>query len=308
MPLEPQVKAVLDELAALGAPPVNTLPPAVARANFEARPREAGPEVAKVEDRRIPSPAGDIPVRIYTPAGTGDFPVLVWFHGSGWVIGSLNTTDPECRDLANGAGCVVVSVDYRMAPEAKFPSAVEDCYAATAWAANNATTLNADSQRIAVGGSSSGGNLAAAVALMARDKGGPPLAHQLLVVPVTEHDFGNESYRQNGEGYGLTREAMVWFWDQYLRDEADAHNPYAAPMRAKDLSGLPPALVITAEFDPLRDEGEAYARRLREASVLTTCTRYDGMFHGFFSMSASIDKAREAVSEASAALSAAFAI
>jgi acetyl esterase len=308
MPLDAQARNVLDQMAALDPPPVNTLPPAEVRAIYEGRPTEAGPAVARVQDHHIPSPSGDIPARIYTPVGAGPFPAMVWFHGGGWVVGSLHSTDATCRRLTNGAGCVVVSVDYRLAPEAKFPAAAKDCYTATVWMANNAAAFNTDPHRIAVGGISAGGNLAAVVALMARDRGGPPLVHQTLVVPVTDLDFENESYRQNGDDYGLTREAMIWFWDQYLSDKADANNPYAAPMKAQDLSGLPPALIITAEFDPLRDEGEAYAQRLSEAGVPTTCTRYSGMIHSFFNMPASIERAKEAIAEASNTVKAASAL
>ena len=306
MPLDPQAQEVLDQLAALGLPPNHTLTPEEARANQLARPRAAGPEVANVEDRAIPGSGARIPLRIYTPEGTGPFPVLSWFHGGGWVLGNLDTADATPRHLAVGAGCVVVSVDYRLAPEAKFPIPFDDCYAATEWIAQNAAGINADPNKIAVGGDSAGGNLAAAVALKARDQGGPSLALQLLVYPVTARDFSTGSYRQNADGYSLTTDGMKWFWDHYLSNDADAGNPYAAPSAAKDLNGLPPALVITAEFDPLRDEGEAYAQRLKAAGVVTTSSRYDGMIHGFFGMPAVIDKGKQAISEASSALRVAF--
>ena len=307
MPLDPQAQAVLDQIAALGLPPNHTVSPEEARANALARPRAEGPEVAKVEDRTIPSGGTQIPVRIYTPAGNGPFPVLGWFHGGGWVIGNLESADAVARELTVGADCVVVSVDYRLAPEAKFPILFDDCYAATEWISQNAASINADPSRIAVGGDSAGGNLAAAVSLAARDRGGPSLTFQLLVYPVTVRDFGTGSYRQNADGYMLTMDGMKWYWDQYLSNDVDASNPYAAPLAAKDLSGLPPALVITAEFDPLRDEGEAYGQRLQAAGVAATASRYDGMIHGFFGMSAVVDKGRQAVDEATAALKAAFA-
>ena len=306
MPLDPQAQEVLNQVAALGLPPNHTLTPEEARANALARPRATGPKVAKVEDRVIPGSGAQVPVRIYTPEGTGPFPVLSWFHGGGWVLGNLDSADATARHLTVEAGCVVVSVDYRLAPEAKFPVPFDDCYAATEWIAQNAASINADPDKIAVGGDSAGGNLAAAVALKARDQGGPSLALQLLVYPVTARDFSTGSYRQNAEGYSLTTDAMKWFWDHYLSNDADAANPYAAPAAAKDLNGLPPALVITAEFDPLRDEGEAYAQRLRAAGVATTSSRYDGMIHGFFGMPAVIDKGKQAISEASSALRAAF--
>jgi acetyl esterase len=200
----------------------------------------------------------------------------------------------------------VVSVDYRLAPEARFPAPLEDCYAATRWAAENGSANDIDPSRIAVGGASAGSNLAAAVCLMARDRGGPSLAFQLLVYPVTDRNFGTGSYQENGEGYGLSKDGMSWYWDQYLSSPSDASNPYAAPLQATDLSGLPAALVITAEYDPLRDEGEAYAHSLQAAGVPTICTRYDGMTHGFFNNYDVIDKGKEAISQASSALVEAF--
>ncbi|MEE9284344.1 MAG: alpha/beta hydrolase [Dehalococcoidia bacterium] len=307
MPLDPQARTILDQLAALGAPPMETLAPEVARANAEAAPRPTGPEVHRVEERTFPGPDGDLPVRVYTPEGSGPFPALVWFHGGGWVIGSPNISDASMRIITNEVGCVVVSVDYRLAPESKFPAAADDCYAATRWVANSSSALNVDGRRIAVGGDSAGGNLAAAVALMARDKGGPALAHQVLVYPVIDREFTTPSYQDNGEGYLLSKPMMAWFWDLYLRDDADASNPYAAPIKATDLKGVAPALIITAEFDPLRDEGEAYGQRLSEAGVPTVCSRYDGMIHGFFGMIEAIDRSREAIKEASTTLKRAFA-
>ena len=308
MPLDPQARAVLDQLAAMGLPAVNEVSPEQARANMKLRPRAPGPEVAKVEDRSIPGPDGDVPVRIYTPEGSGPFPILVWYHGGGWVIGDLESADGPSRHLCVGADCVVVSVDYRLAPETKFPGPAEDCYAATQWAVDNAAAINGDPARVAVGGDSAGANLAAAVLLMARDRNGPAISFQLLVYPVTERNFNTASYHDNATGYSLTQAGMRWFWDQYLADDADAANPYAAPAQAANLSGLPPALVITAEFDPLRDEGEAYAKLLRNAGVPTQATRYDGMIHGFFAMPAVLDQGRRAVDEATAALKASLAL
>ncbi len=307
MPLDPQVIQVMENMAALGLPANHEVTPEEARANGRARPRAPGPEVAKVEDRAIPGPDGDLPVRIYTPEGAGPFPGLAWFHGGGWVVGDLDSADSSARHLAVGANCVVVSVDYRLAPDTKFPGPAEDCYAATQWLATNAASLNVDSGRIAVGGDSAGGNLAAAVSLMSRDREGCSLVFQLLVYPVTERDFDNGSYRENAEGYQLTRQTMMWYWEHYLAAEVDAANPYAAPAQAGDLSGLPPALVITAEYDPLRDEGEAYAQKLTDAGVPTTCTRYDGMVHGFFGMAAMVDQAKQAVEQGAAGLRQAFA-
>ena len=308
MPLDSQAKAVMDLVAAMGLPPNHTVSPEDARANGKSRPRAPGPEVTKVEDREIPGPDSQVPVRIYTPEGSGPFPVLVWFHGGGWVLGDLDNSDGVSRHLTVTAGVVVVSVDYRLAPETKFPGPAEDCYYATKWVSENAASLNADPNRIAVGGDSAGGNLAAAVSLMARDRGGPSVGFQLLVYPVTDRNFSTISYRENGEDYSLTRDGMIWFWDHYLAKDSDADNPYASPLRAQRLKDLPPALVITAEYDPLRDEGEAYAHRLRNAGIPANSSRYDGMIHGFFGMSAAVDKGKQAIEEASAALQAAFAV
>ena len=304
MPLDPQARAELDLRA--GAPPIQSLTPAQARAELDAVPRLPGPEVAKVEDFHIPGDGVEVPVRVYTPAGH-PAGALVWLHGGGWVIGSIETADATSRALANEARCVVVSVDYRLAPEAKFPLPLDDCFAATAWTAEHAAALGADPSRVAVGGTSAGGNLAAAVALMARERGGPDLAYQLLVYPALGNDdASSQSFLDNGQGYGLDREAMEWYWNHYVRDDADATNPLVAPLLADDLSGLPPALVITAEFDPLRDGGEEYADRLRQAGVEAACSRYDGMIHGFFSAGIPVDRSWDAIAEAASALRAAF--
>ena len=307
MPLDPQVVQVMEQVAAMGLPAAHTVSPAEARANAKLRPRAPGPEVAKVENRTIPGPDGDVPVRIYTPNGDGPFPILAWYHGGGWVLGDLESADASARNLCVGGQCVVVSVDYRLAPETKFPGPAEDCWAATTWAVNNAASINGDAARLAVGGDSAGGNLAAAMCLMAADRGGPEIALQILVYPVTDVNFDTASYGENAEGYSLTKTTMQWYWDHYLSGDEDAANPYAAPLQAKTLAGQPPALVITAEFDPLRDEGEAYAKRLQEAGVEATYSCYDGMIHGFFSMGAVVDKGQQAVDEASAALRKAFA-
>ncbi len=310
MPLDPQAQAFLAMLTAMNVPETHTQPVADVRAFMEASAQLGGEleDIHKVEDRTIPGPAGTIPIRIYTPEGDGPFPVLVFFHGGGWVICSINTHDGVCRALANQTPCVVVSVDYRLAPEHKFPAAAEDCYAATQWVAQHTSSIHGDPKRIAVGGDSAGGNLAAVVTLMAKEKGGPTLVYQMLVYPATDYFIpGTDSIRENATGYYLTRDAMVWFWTHYANSEEDAHNPYMAPLRAKDLHGLPPALVITAEYDPLRDEGEMYAARLREAGVSVTATRYNGMIHSFFNLGSIMDQGKVAIAEAAAALHATFA-
>ena len=307
MPLDPQAQQVLDQLAALGLPPNHMVSPQQARENMRNRPRVDGPEVAKVEDRSVSWRDAEVPVRIYTPAGTGPFPILIWCHGGGMVVGDLETADATARHLTVETGCVTVSVDYRLAPETKFPGACDDCYAAAVWASDNAASIQGDASRMAVGGDSAGGNLAAVVAQMARDRAHPDLAFQLLVYPMTALDFETPSYVDNADGYLLTRDSMKWYWDQYLGASDDPNHPYAVPSKARSFQNLPPALVITAEFDPLRDEGETYAKNLEAAGVPTTCTRYDGMIHGFFAMSGAVDKAGQAVSQAAAAMKEAFA-
>ena len=309
MPLDLKAQALLDQMAADGGQPLSSLTVEDARQAVVAFPQLGGdPEpVAQVKDRDLPGPEGAIPVRIYTPAGSGPFPVLVFFHGGGWVVCDIETHDPVCRSLAHAAECIVVSVDYRLAPEHKFPAAADDCYAATQWVMNNSTLINGGPDRVAVGGDSAGGNLAAVVALMARDRAGPALVFQLLVYPVTDYyTAGTPSYQENADGYFLTRDDMVWFWNHYLNGEADAANPYACPLRAASLAGLPSALVITAEFDPLRDEGEMYAARLRESGVAAALVRYDGMIHGFFSMAGVLEQGRNALALAAAQLRSAF--
>jgi acetyl esterase len=291
MPLDPVVRSLLDAFSDPNAPTLPSMTPVQAREMFEKlRIPAPGEPVEKVEDRRIPGPAGEIPVRIYTPQDARG--VLVYFHGGGWVIGSLDTHDASVRTLANAARCTIVSVDYRLAPESRHPAAAEDCYAATCWTARNARALGADPRLLAVGGDSAGGNLAAVTALLARERSGPELRFQLLVYPVTDHDFERTSYRENAAGYFLSRDDMRWFWDHYVPERAERDAFTASPLRARDLAGLPSAHVVTAEFDPLRDEGEAYATRLSEAGVPVSLKRYDGWIHGFFGMAPILPRAR----------------
>ena len=257
--------------------------------------------VAAVRDDASPGPAGDVPIRTYRDSDAGPG-CLVYFHGGGWVIGGIDSHDETCRLLAKHAGVGVVSVDYRLAPETRFPGAAEDCYAALEAVAANAASYGADASKICVGGDSAGGNLAAAVSLMARDRRGPAIRFQLLIYPVTDANFERPSYVDNAEGYFLTSRAMQWFWDHYVPDVAHRTAAYAAPLLADDLSGLPPALVQTAEYDPLRDEGEAYAAALEAAGNDVLCTRYDGLIHGFFGMQDAVAPAKDAWAEASDAL------
>ncbi|WP_372719004.1 alpha/beta hydrolase [Immundisolibacter sp.] len=286
--LHPQVAAHLAQLAAMDPPPLEALTPEQVRVGFAMQLKmTAGPStpLAQVRDLTLPGPGGALKARLYHPQTTGTLAGLVFFHGGGWVIGDLDSHDDLCRDLAAQAGCGVLAVDYRLAPEQRFPAAAQDAIAATAWAATHADELGFDPTRLAVGGDSAGGNLAAVVAIAARDSGNAPLRAQLLMYPVTDMSrLDGESYRACGEGYGLTAGAMSWFRDHYLASPEAARDPQVSPLLASDLAGLPPALVVTAEFDVLRSEGEAYARRLGQAGVTTRLVRYPGMIHGFASM------------------------
>ncbi len=309
MPVDPQLQPFLDAGAAL--PPFDTLTVEEARARLKVYPLPdaRADAVASVADRSIPGPGGPLGLRVYTPrGGTGPFPLLVFFHGGGFVVCDLGTHDALCRNLCAGAGCVVASVAYRLAPEHRFPAAPDDCLAATRWAAEHAAELGADPGRVVVGGDSAGGNLAAVVALRARDEGGPRLAGQLLLYPTTDAEAaGMPSLAENAEGYGLTRRDMAWFKGHYFGDPGDAAHPHASPLRAADLRGLPPALVQTAEYDPLRDEGEAYAARLRAAGVPTAVSRRAGMIHGFLFFPGLVAAADAELAEACAWLRGAFA-
>jgi acetyl esterase len=262
-------------------------------------------EVADVQNREIPGPAGPIPVRVYTPAGPGPHPVVMYFHGGGWVIGDIEVADKPCRTLANVARATVVSVGYRKAPEHNYPAAPEDCYAATQWVAANAADLGVDGSRIAVAGDSAGGNLAAVVAQMASERGGPALVHQLLIYPAVDAGGEYASRVENGEGYLLTKGAMDWFYAHYLADPGQIEEPYASPIRGS-LAGLPPATVITAGYDPLRDEGAAYAKALSDAGVAVRSDENPTLIHGFFWMLGVIDETRPAYDRAGADLRAAF--
>ncbi|MXV80066.1 MAG: alpha/beta hydrolase, partial [Chloroflexi bacterium] len=260
MPPTPETQGLLAMLEEAGGPDIFEQTPEEARvaiAGFAAM-QAGAPEPARVEDRTVPGPAGDIPIRVYASEGD-NLPVVMYFHGGGWVLGDIESHDGTCKQLLAELGdAVVVSVHYRLAPEDKYPAAADDCYAAAAWVAENGGEIGADGSRMAVCGDSAGGNLSAVVSQMARDKGGPAIAAQVLHVPVTDHNYSYPSYTENAEGMLLTRASMVWFWDHYLPNADAGQEAYASPIKANDLSGLPPALIQTAEFDPLRDEGEAY--------------------------------------------------
>lgn len=302
MPLDPIVASMLAQMAEANAPAISDLSPAEGRAMYRMmNEQNILAEMASVKD----DIAHGVPVRIYRPVDNKILPCLVFFHGGGWVIGDLQTHDNVCRALAHQASCVVVAVDYRLAPEHPFPAALDDSYNATCWVADNAAALGIDPSRIAVGGDSAGGNLATCVCLQAKTLGTPAITHQLLVYPVTDTSLDSPSYTDNGEGYMLTRATMAWFWDHYIGDQP-RDNPLMAPLLATDVSGLPSATVVTAEFDPLRDEGEAYAAKLTAAGVATSTRRYDGMIHGFVHMQDALPDGRAALSWAASELVAAF--
>lgn len=299
MPVDPQIQTVLDQMASIGFPGLSALPVEQARealALMGSAQAEGVEEVARVEDLEIPGPAGAIPARAYAPAGDGPLPVVVYYHGGGWVLGGLESHDGTCRALANATGALVVSVDYRLAPEHPFPAAVDDAWAALTWLADKAGDLGGDPSRLVVAGDSAGGNLAAVTALAARDAGAPALRGQLLVYPATDATMASGSIEENGEGYFLTKADMDWFYGHYAPERPEDWR--LSPLIAEDLTGLPPALVLTAGYDPLRDEGEAYGARLAEAGVPVEVVRKDGLIHGFFGMVADVDEARAAMDHA----------
>lgn len=322
MPLDKDTADILHQLELMEAPEISDLSPIAARNLSFSAPEVEPVPVASVTDQVItatqlpgaldPGRASpfidtgadfpDLPIRIYrplVPAGKG---ALVYFHGGGWVLGNLESHDAICRRLSGGAGITVISVDYRLAPETPFPGPLQDCYVATRWVAHNAEELDIDPQRIAIGGDSAGGNLAAAVALLARDEAWPTIRFQLLIYPVTDARMDTASYRDNASGYLLTQSSMSWFWDHYVPTAEDRAQPLVSPLRADSHAALPAALVLTAEYDPLRDEGEAYANALESAGVPVQHTRYSGLIHGFFGMYETVAASRPAIREATVAL------
>jgi len=312
MPLDPQAQLVINLVKQSGLPELWQLTPDQAREQYLMRVNKLAPkeQIFRSSDRVIPGPGSELPIRIYQPreGKPGEqLPVLVWFHGGGFVIGDLDTHDSACRMLANQADCLVVAVDYRLAPEFKFPAAVEDSMAALRWVALHARELGGDPGRIAVGGDSAGGNLAAVCALLARNEGHPRLAFQLLVYPCTAPEPETPSHRKFAEGYILTRNAITWFYKQYVRSAKDFQDFRFAPLVADDLANLPPALVLVAGFDPLRDEGVDYAKRMIEAGNRVTLANYEGMVHGFYLMGGAVDAAKRAIAQSAQALREAFA-
>jgi acetyl esterase len=310
MPIDPAARALIDALEK--SFPV--LDPTISGTEMRRRVEAAAAQVVapvgepeavgEVINRTVPGPAGDIPVRIYRPAVPGGQPVPIaaFFHGGGFVLCDLDSHDDICRAICNGGPAVVVAVDYRRAPESRYPAAVDDCYAVTQWASENATALGGNPAQLAVIGDSAGGNLAAAVALMARDRGAPRVAHQVLIYPMLDWNGDSVSHRETGDAYYLKHEEVMYYWGQYLADPSQGREPYASPSFAADFAGLAPALIATAEFDPLRDEGEAYADSLAAAGVSVTKHRYDGMFHSFFSFIGGLPAATELRDEVAAFL------
>ncbi|NQW21064.1 MAG: alpha/beta hydrolase [Chloroflexi bacterium] len=297
-PLHPQALAVMQKYASLGLPSNTEVSDQQARINGNIGRAAFDLEeehVARTSERSIQGSGGDLPIRIYEPNGDGPHPLVMLFHGGGWVAGDLDAEDTTCRGLSLRASAVVVSVDYRLAPETRFPGGLEDCYTATVWAVEHAADLNVEPSKLAVAGTSAGGNLAAVVALMARDRGGPKIAHQLLYCPITDYDLDRTSYIEFGSDYYLTRDTMAWFWDHYFGPDGDGLDPYASPLRAPSLAGLPDATVVTAECDPLLDEGFDYAKALEAAGVNTAYREYKGMFHGFNNRIGIIDAAKDAL-------------
>lgn len=309
MPLDAIVKGLLDQMAANPMPKLWEVPPAQGRELYRTVSQMLEPQglaIGKIENMSCPGPAGDIRLRVYTPVAGGStaLPCLVFFHGGGWVIGDLDSHDALCRTLSNETGARVVAVDYRLAPEHKFPAAADDCYAATKWVEANASQLSIDANRIAVAGDSAGGNLAAVVCLMAK-KGGPQLVYQLLIYPVTQFKAETNSMNAFAQGFFLEKQAMTWFFDQYAPG-TDPNDWRVSPLAATDVSGVPKAYIVTAGFDPLKDEGKAYADKLNRAGVAAVYVDYPGMVHGFFNMSGMVPTAREAIADAAKALRKAF--
>lgn len=296
MPLAPEIKAFLEASAAAGLPQVWEAPVDVIRRNTQLRPALAGPvePVREVINRFIPGPTADLPIRIYRPTSNTSAPAIVYFHGGGWVLNFLDIYDASLSRLANQSGATIISVNYQKAPEHPFPTPFDDCFATLEWVIANAPSLNIDPTRLGVAGDSAGANLASGVAIKARDMN-VDLAFQLLIYPCNGRDFESDSYIKNATGYGLSTQAMKWFWDQYLQNEIHHLNPYAVPMAAKTFEGLAPAIIITAQYDPLLSDGEKYAEFLQRDGVQVFYKEYEGMIHGFFTNMAVTPAASEAI-------------
>lgn len=309
MPLHPEAAAFLEQIARQKSPTVEALPIDITRraALIGNKASTDPPDLARTQDLNLKRPDGtDLLVRVYIPRGVEPFPVCLYFHGGGWVLNNIETHDDLVRCLAAESGCVFVNVEYRLAPEHKYPAALDDSWFALNWVHDHAHELGCDPRQIAVAGDSAGGNLAAALCLMSRDRHGPEIAFQALIYPITDCDFDRPSYRENAEGYFLTRREMIWFWNHYVSSPEQMKEPYASPLRASSLRNLPPALILTAEFDPLRDEGEAYADALRAAGVEVELFRFDGMIHAFVRRVEQFSGARTAIQKIAQHLRAVF--
>ena len=309
--LHPETVAFMEQAATIDMPVYGECSAEELRAATDRRGEIMPPAiepVRKVIRRKFQGPGGEIPLRIYIPENAeAPYPVVMVFHGGGWTIRSYELEGPTSRGLANRVGAIAISVQYRLAPETRFPGAAEDCYAATEWAMVNAAEFGGDVSKLAVAGTSAGGNLSAAVSQMARDRNGPKISHQVLFCPVIDHNFTRSSYDEFADGYGLTKLGMQWFWDNYLGPDGDGSNPYASPLQAEDLSGLPDASVIVAECDVLRDEAEEYAAALKKAGVDTRLTRYEGVLHGFNCQPGHFQAAESALDEAADRIKKSFA-
>ncbi len=308
MDTHPQVTALLQELIASGRPSSMSLPLAEGRRNFTELfvSLAERPDISQVRQVMVPGAARELPTRLYAASPRGPLPVLLYFHGGGWVFGGAEAFDGLARSLASASGALVLTPEFRLAPEHPFPASLQDCIKAAAWVEAHAEEFGADGTRIAVAGDSSGGNLASAVTLRAREAGRPHIEFQLLMYPALDPSLSTASYEENADDPFLSKAEMTWYWDRYLGPHGDRADPYACPLNAPDLRGLPPAYIITAGHDVLRDEGEAYALRLREAGVPVTVARYDDMVHGFLSMTRYVDTARVALTEAGRAVADAF--
>lgn len=306
--LDPQVEAAIDRIQDLGVPEWHALSvESCRRIEDEVFSHGAGePPVARTREFSIAGPAGDIRLRVYWPTVGGHLPVMVYFHGGGWVVGTLDGVDDICRRLAVGGECIVVSADYHLAPEHRFPTQVEEAHRVVEWAAGTAETLDGDPASVAVAGTSAGANLATVAARLARERASPDIGFQLLLYPITAHRFDTDSYAENASGYLLSRASMRWFWDHYLRSDVDGYNPFASPLWADDLAELPAATVVTAGFDPLRDDGVEYADRLEAAGVPVDHRHYEGMCHGFLSLTDEVAVADDAMATVTADVRAAL--
>ncbi len=308
MTLDPQAKAFLEAMASSGAPPLSTLNVEQAREMFRGMAAFGGEieDVKKVEDHLIHVEDGEFKVRLYTPNGTGPFPIFVYFHGGGYVVGDIDLVDRLCRSITNRAETIVISVDYRLAPEHKYPVAVNDGYAAIKWAYNNATSFNGDPARMAVGGDSAGGSLAAILSLKAKNDNGPKLTAQVLIYPMTDFACESQSFDENGTDYNITTSDIRWFNSHYLSSDADIEDEYLSPLRSNNLADLPPALIITAQYDPLRDDGARYAEKLKENGNVVEYKCYEGMIHGFAWFAGVLDQGKSLISQVSQYLKQAF--